>query len=65
MSIITAILVFIATFIPNTGSGWADGYLWPPIPGDDNGNGMISEDESGFDCRIHGNKICGDELWRK
>lgn len=27
--------------------------------GDDNGDGRIEEDESGFDCRTMGNRICG------
>lgn len=28
-------------------------------PGDDNGDGFIEEDESGWDCRTMGNHICG------
>lgn len=27
--------------------------------GDDNGDGRITDDESGFNCWIHGNSICG------
>ena len=27
--------------------------------GDDNADGRIDEDESGFDCRVMGNRICG------
>jgi hypothetical protein len=27
--------------------------------GDDNENGVIEEEESGFDCRVMGNRICG------
>lgn len=29
------------------------------IPGDDNGDGVIDEDESGWDCTTMGNHICG------
>lgn len=29
------------------------------IPGDDNGDGIIQEDETGWDCRTMGNNICG------
>lgn len=32
----------------------------PEIQGDDNGDGVIDEDESGWDCRTMGNQICGD-----
>ncbi|AKN68701.1 hypothetical protein QR97_01775 [Streptomyces sp. PBH53] len=27
--------------------------------GDDNGDGRIDEDESGWDCRVMGNRVCG------
>ena len=30
-----------------------------PLAGDDNGDGQIMEDESGFDCRYDGNQVCG------
>lgn len=30
--------------------------------GDDDRNGWISEDESGWDCNTMGNRICGDEI---
>ncbi|OAT69432.1 hypothetical protein AWB85_20285 [Mycobacteroides immunogenum] len=30
-----------------------------PIGGDDNGDGVIDEDESGWDCTTMGNRICG------
>ncbi|MEP9391146.1 hypothetical protein ABLE94_02655 [Gordonia sp. VNK1] len=29
------------------------------VPGDDNGDGIIDEDESGWDCATMGNRICG------
>lgn len=29
------------------------------LPGDDNGDGFIDEDESGWDCATMGNRICG------
>ncbi|MFJ5142968.1 hypothetical protein [Streptomyces sp. NPDC088707] len=28
-------------------------------PGDDNGDGRVDEDESGWDCRTMGNRVCG------
>lgn len=28
--------------------------------GDDNGDGVIDEDESGWNCRTMGNRICGE-----
>lgn len=31
----------------------------PHKPGDDNGDGVIDEDESGFNCKTMGNKQCG------
>ena len=30
-------------------------------PGDDNGDGWIMEDESGWDCRTMGNRLCGPQ----
>lgn len=33
--------------------------LHPAVVGDDNGDGTIDEDESGWDCRHMGNQICG------
>ncbi|MFC8640106.1 hypothetical protein ACFUC2_05020 [[Kitasatospora] papulosa] len=27
--------------------------------GDDNGDGRVEEDESGWDCRTMGNRVCG------
>ncbi|MEU3502621.1 hypothetical protein ABZ726_18285 [Streptomyces hundungensis] len=29
------------------------------LTGDDNGDGRIDEDESGWDCRTMGNHVCG------
>lgn len=31
------------------------------LPGDDNRDGVIDEDESGWDCRTMGNRLCGPE----
>ncbi|WP_288337074.1 hypothetical protein [uncultured Gordonia sp.] len=31
-------------------------------PGDDNGDGIIDEDESGWDCATMGNQVCGPIL---
>lgn len=33
-----------------------------PLVGDDNGDGVIHEDESGWDCRWDGNTVCGVEI---
>lgn len=30
--------------------------------GDENGDGVITEDESGWNCLKHGNRICGNDL---
>ncbi|MDV6291366.1 hypothetical protein R2F25_38795 [Streptomyces sp. UP1A-1] len=30
-------------------------------PGDDNGDGRVDEDESGWDCRTMGNRVCGPQ----
>ncbi|ASU78500.1 hypothetical protein CDG81_09655 [Actinopolyspora erythraea] len=29
------------------------------LPGDDNRDGTIQEDESGWDCETDGNQVCG------
>lgn len=43
---------------PNVpGSPSFDAYAWEV--GDDNADGVIDEDESGWDCRTMGNLICG------
>lgn len=34
------------------------------LAGDDNGDGVILEDESGWDCTTMGNLICGREMNR-
>ncbi len=47
-------------FDPWTPSNDAPQRAVPGIPGDDNGDGVISEDESGWDCFAMGNRICGD-----
>jgi hypothetical protein len=31
------------------------------VPGDDNGDGVIMEDESGWNCATMGNLVCGPE----
>lgn len=30
------------------------------VPGDDNGDGWVMEDESGWNCATMGNHICGE-----
>ncbi|MFE6185552.1 hypothetical protein ACFQ6U_14105 [Streptomyces sp. NPDC056465] len=32
------------------------------LPGDDNGDGRIEEDETGFDCHTMGNRLCGADV---
>ncbi|MFB6700256.1 hypothetical protein [Streptomyces rubiginosohelvolus] len=32
------------------------------LPGDDNADGRIDEDESGWDCRTMGNRLCGGDV---
>ncbi|MGC5245408.1 hypothetical protein ACPXB3_00510 [Gordonia sp. DT219] len=32
------------------------------LPGDDNGDGVIDEDESGWDCATMGNQVCGSAV---
>uniref|UniRef100_UPI003F491029 hypothetical protein n=1 Tax=Streptomyces sp. CA-136453 TaxID=3240050 RepID=UPI003F491029 len=32
--------------------------------GDDNGDGRIDEDESGWDCHVMGNRVCGPPMPR-
>lgn len=39
--------------------GWADGRA--DLMGDDNRDGRIDEDESGWDCRRMGNRACGPQ----
>lgn len=34
------------------------------VQGDDNGDGVIMEDESGWDCRAMGNRDCGERSER-
>lgn len=46
-------------------AAYADDYLIEEtsvvqtVPGDDNGDGIIDEDESGWDCATMGNHVCG------
>ncbi|MGA5411507.1 hypothetical protein ACPCSC_30170 [Streptomyces lavendulocolor] len=37
--------------------GWVDGQA--DALGDDNRDGIVDEDESGWDCRTMGNRVCG------
>ncbi|MER7952024.1 hypothetical protein ABTY59_32000 [Streptomyces sp. NPDC096079] len=37
--------------------GWAAGRI-----GDDNGDGRVDEDETGWDCRTMGNGLCGSDV---
>ena len=32
------------------------------LPGDDNGDGRVDEDESGWDCQTMGNRVCGGDI---
>lgn len=32
------------------------------LAGDDNRDGVIDEDESGWDCRTMGNRVCGEDV---
>ena len=69
--IANAVLVGSAAFAVGYGVGWAqEDTIAVPIPapavvnvaplvGDDNGDGVIDEDESGWDCRTMGNRVCG------
>jgi hypothetical protein len=41
------------------GNTWIEWQSWAPLPGDDNGDGVIDEDESGWDCASMGNHACG------
>ena len=34
-----------------------------PVAGDDNGDGYVAEDESGWDCATMGNRVCGPAVW--
>ncbi|WP_328491230.1 hypothetical protein [Streptomyces zaomyceticus] len=40
--------------------GWAAGQA--AALGDDNGDGRVDEDESGWDCRTMGNGLCGSDV---
>ena len=39
--------------------GWIDGQA--DALGDDNRDGVVDEDESGWDCRTMGNRLCGPQ----
>ncbi|WP_439377843.1 hypothetical protein [Amycolatopsis lexingtonensis] len=41
------------------GHTWVEWQSWAPLLGDDNGDGVIDEDESGWDCTTMGNRVCG------
>ncbi len=56
-------LVLLAVFamtaaVGSTGSA-APQSVTAPVSGDDNGDGRIDEDESGWDCTAMGNRVCG------
>jgi hypothetical protein len=53
-------LGFLATphGVAHAAAGY-DGYA--AEVGDDNGDGRIDEDESGWDCETMGNRVCGPE----
>ena len=63
-----------ACFIPGMSTATAEGVSAPltctdapeympagacGLPGDDNSDGVIDEDESGWICEVMGNRICG------
>lgn len=52
MNTLIAAIAIVATL-----AGPVDQYAWEV--GDDNADGIITEDESGWDCRTMGNLICG------
>ncbi|EFV12960.1 hypothetical protein [Segniliparus rugosus] len=57
-------VVVVSSFqtMPDTGSLLAPApETETALPGDDNGDGVIDEDESGWDCSTMGNGICGSE----
>ena len=60
---ITVLFAFILAFIPANHAPADITYPQPTIsnaiPGDDNGDGIIDEDESGWSCATMGNKVCG------
>ncbi|MBK3648098.1 hypothetical protein, partial [Streptomyces sp. MBT33] len=39
--------------------GWVDGQA--DALGDDNRDGVVDEDESGWDCHVMGNRVCGPQ----
>lgn len=47
------------TAVTSYNDGWADGQA--DLTGDDNRDGRIDEDESGWDCRTMGNRTCGTD----
>ena len=38
---------------------WMETLAWAALPGDDNHDGVVMEDETGWDCRFMGNRVCG------
>ncbi|WP_404949084.1 hypothetical protein HFP70_35465 [Streptomyces sp. ARC14] len=64
---VAAGLLAVAASLPSAG----DGVAAPPrtaaldvayAPGDDNRDGRVDEDESGWDCRSMGNGLCGADV---
>ena len=49
----------IALSLMGLGTGIASADVYAEEVGDDDGNGIIMEDESGWDCASMGNRICG------
>ncbi|AIG78450.1 Hypothetical protein AJAP_28055 [Amycolatopsis japonica] len=41
------------------GETWIEWQSWAQLPGDDNGDGFVDEDETGWNCATMGNRICG------
>jgi hypothetical protein len=47
------------TYGDGHGHTWTEWQSWSPVIGDDNGDGVIDEDESGWNCATMGNRVCG------
>lgn len=52
--VIASVAITFAAFIGTSSPAFAS-----PIAGDDNADGIITEDESGWDCTTMGNGVCG------
>lgn len=64
LTVIATVVFVVAVVLTAPGQAWhtPQNPTTTTVVGDDNGDGRIDEDESGFDCRIHGNGLCGSEV---